>query len=93
MGRYDGLDYSLIVDENGNSKKFLHLRYPTTIDNVEDYGIYEIEPREELDLVSKKLYGDVELWYVLADINQIDFIFDIEQGDRIMFPQSNFLEQ
>ncbi|MBU1456989.1 MAG: hypothetical protein KKD01_19920 [Proteobacteria bacterium] len=92
MSRYDGIDYSLIVDSDGNAKKFLHLKFPAKFDDLADYGIYEVEGEDELDYISKKLYGDSDLWYIIAEINQIDFIFDIEVGDRIIFPQSNFLE-
>jgi len=92
MGRYDGVDYSLIIDKEGVAKKFLHLATSRSADEIEDFGVYEIENEEELDLVSKKLYGDSNLWYILAEVNEIDFIFDIEAGDKIIFPQSTFLE-
>ena len=48
---------------------------------------YTIKQNEPLDLVAWKFYKDESLWYLIADVNEIDNPLEpIEQGIRIIIP-------
>lgn len=48
---------------------------------------YSVKQNEPLDLIAWKFYKDESLWYIIADVNEIDDpLTQLEAGTRIIIP-------
>src|SRR5436190_18604056 len=41
---------------------------------------------ETLDILAARYYGHEELWWRIADANDLDFLFELSPGDRLVIP-------
>lgn len=77
------------VATNRSNKNFLVLRRPLTLEFGEDDIIVEITQEYLLrpDLISSKVYGTPDLWWVVYEMNGIiDPLFDLKIGQIIRVP-------
>ena len=85
--RYEGVDITGIKTLDGNIRKFLHDR---RIFSREDIGPDSIEHvvsgDEQLDGLAETFYGDQNLWWLIADVNDIHFALDLAPGQRLLIP-------
>lgn len=62
---------------------------------TEDSSNYIVKASEEgrLDLISYKIYGTVDYWWVIAIANDIYFPLDVKAGDVLLLPPKYYIEQ
>lgn len=85
--RYEGVDITGIKSLDGKSRKFLHDR---RIYSKEDVGSNSFEHTvaggEQLDSLADSFYGDQNLWWLIADVNDILFALDLQPGQILTIP-------
>lgn len=55
---------------------------------------YIVQPGETFWTIAAERYGNVELWFVLADLNpHIEYPFDLAEGDVLMLPGAAIIQQ
>jgi hypothetical protein len=92
--RYEGVDITGIRTVDGKERKFLHDRRVFSMADVGANGFeYEIKGEETLDAIADRFYGDDKLWWLIADVNNILFAFDVQPGDTIIIPDPNIRVQ
>lgn len=92
--RYQGVDITGIRTTDGKEKKFLHDRRVFSMTDVGTTGFeYTVVGEEVLDGIADKFYGDDTLWWLIADVNNIFFMFDVGPGDVIIIPDPSIRVQ
>ena len=82
-----GVPFTGIKTVDGKTRKFLHDRRIFSKEDIGENAIeYVVQGDEELDSIADKFYGDDTLWWLIADVNDIEFIFDVAAGDIILIP-------
>jgi len=91
--RYRGLKVTEIIENDGTRKLFLHLRNTLNPETMKDkYSIYTVQQGDELDLIMKKHGMTPDQWWIIAELNNIFFAFDIAPGQKIVIPDISILE-
>jgi hypothetical protein len=63
------------------------------IDNLEPFGTYEVVNEEYKPwLVSYRIYGDVQYWWILMMYNKIISHYDVKIGIEINYPSIEDIE-
>lgn len=81
-----------LIATNRNNKPFLVLRRPLQLSPGEDDIIIEItqEYVKRPDLISTKVYGTPDLWWVIYEFNGImNPLFDLKIGQILRIPNLN----
>ena len=79
------------VYKQSGSKHFYYnllntIRFPNNI-NKTAYSVYHVMANETWTVISFKHYGRIDLWWLIASINQIQDTFTpLEPGTRLMIP-------
>lgn len=85
--RYQGVPFTGIKTLDGKTRKFLHDRRIFSAKDIGTNSIeYVVQGEEELDSIADKFYDDETLWWLIADVNDIEFAFDVAPGDIIIVP-------
>ena len=84
--RYEGVEYVKIIDTDGKSKQYLLQRKPISPDDVLTFNVHWLKEKEELDLIADEVFADGRKWWIIAEVNEIDFPFDLEAGTKIIIP-------
>ena len=75
-------------DQDNNFRKFDTTLYPK-VEQQEDDTIIVSKSGDRLDLLAYKYYGDVTLWWVIAQANQIGKgTLNVLAGTTLRIPQS-----
>ena len=90
--RYEGVDFTTVIDSDGNSRKFLHRRQHLSPQDITDFVVKELLTGEELDLISYNSYGDEKDYWVISDVNGIFFPLDLVFGQEIVVPSRDIKE-
>jgi nucleoid-associated protein YgaU len=92
--RYEGVEYTGVRDHAGNVRRTLHDRRPLAPDALRDGAVvHTVQAGEELDLLAFRYGGKARLWWLIADVNGIDFPFDIEPGTRLLIPDGRIFQE
>jgi nucleoid-associated protein YgaU len=90
--RYEGVAFTGIKTLDGKTRKMLHDRKIYSVDDVPDTSIEHVVVGEEtLDSLADRFYKDDRLWWIIADVNDILFAFDITPGDILLIPDPNIV--
>ena len=90
--RYVGIPYTGIKTVDGKTKKFLHDRRIYSVDDVGENAIeHEVKGEETLDSLADFYYKNDQLWWLIADVNDILFAFDIQPGDVLVIPDPSIV--
>ena len=90
--RHEGVPYTGIKTTDGKIRKFLHDRRVYSQEDVGENAIEHIVQGEEtLDSLADRYYNDDTLWWLLADVNNIFFAFDLEPGQTLTIPDPSIL--
>lgn len=85
--RYEGIPFTGIKTLDGKTKKMLHDRRIFSLDDVSDRFIeHTVVGQETLDALAERFYKDDRLWWIIADVNDILFLFDVQPGDVLVIP-------
>lgn len=85
--RYDGSSYVGLRFDDGSAKRFVQAQTPLSVDDVyEDWVEHEVQGGEELDQLAFAYGGDERLWWMIAEVNNIMWPWDIESGTRLIIP-------
>ncbi len=92
--RYAGLAFTAIRDAVGTVRKFLHSRTPKNEDDLSPgVKIIEHERGEELDKYAWENGEPERHWWLIADVNDVFFAFDIETGKELAIPQAELFRE
>lgn len=78
-----------LVTTNRSNKPFIILRRPLELEPNEDDTFVTVTQEYERrpDLLSSRVYGDPELWWVIYEFNGImDPLFDLKMGQILRIP-------
>ena len=90
--RYEGVDKTGIKFADGSERVLLHdRRIFSNNDLGEDSIQHTVEAGEELDSIAYNFYGDDGLWWLIADVNDILYIFDVAPGDILTIPNPDIV--
>lgn len=67
-------------------EEFLGARASLDMSPRPDDRFHTVEEGDRLDLLAARYLGKAELWWVLADWNEIAWPFDLESGQAIRIP-------
>jgi hypothetical protein len=89
--RYEGVNATKIVEEDGTVKRFLHDR--GNID-VNDFAkTSRLTKKDLLDLVAFVEYDDESLWWLIAEANEenlpLDTLLKLKENTQIKLPAPN----
>lgn len=81
--------YSDIVKEADTNRSYMQSTiYPKIKPSDSDFYIIS-EASDRLDLLAKKYYNDVSLWWIIAVANNLnDANFFVEEGLQLRIPQN-----
>ncbi len=89
--RYARLDVTTVRDIEGRLRQFLHDRNVVEFDDLlADFTIHKVQLGDALDVLAFKFGNKATLWWIIADVNGLDSIFDIEPGDELVIPAKRF---
>jgi hypothetical protein len=89
LSRYSGS--KVIYYGNANRITFNTYKKSPIVESSEDrFTIITAGTEYRPDLVSRDMYGTVELWYKILEYNQINDIFDFTAGRSIRLPANFF---
>jgi hypothetical protein len=81
--RYEGAQYSVVDERNGEHKKCLHLRIPSPAYSETQH---EVKPGEALDFLSFRLGGQARKWWRVAEANDLFWPLGLSSGTRLDMP-------
>lgn len=85
--RYENVPFTGLKFADGRTKKLLHDRRIFGPADIGDNSFeHTIEGDEQLDVLADRFYDDDTLWWIIADVNDILFFYDVKPGDRLVIP-------
>lgn len=85
--RYEGVPFTGILGEDGRVRKFLHARKSLQFEDGQTIAVvHQHQVGDELDALVSRVAGKPRLWWVVADMSDVLFPFDIEPGREITVP-------
>lgn len=91
--RYEGLDSIVVTTSDGKNKRFLVNKKAATIDGSNDFYIRKKLEHEELDAIAAEVFNDSRTYWILAEVNEIQFPLDIERGRDLIIPNISILSK
>lgn len=90
--RYAGVAFTGVKGLDGITRKYLHDRHVYTVRDVGDRFIEHVVAGEEtLDALAERYYQNQELWWFLADVNEVQFPLDVGPGAKLKIPHKSVL--
>lgn len=90
--RYSGVSYTGVKGTDGITRKYLHDRRVYTMQDIGDRFVEHVVVGEEiLDALAERYYQDQNLWWFLADVNEVLFPLDVTSGMRLKIPHLSVL--
>lgn len=90
--RYENSDIVRIVDSNNVARSYVPrgdaLR-PVDLEN--NYFIHQKKETQELDAISYGFGYPPTKWWVIGEVNQIFFGFDIANGTQVSVPETDLM--
>ena len=88
--RYEGLPITGIRFPDGQDRKLIHSRIPFRLSDVSrNATTYIVREGDEIDLIAANFYGDENLWWIIAEINEMFFPLDdaeLPVGKELIIP-------
>lgn len=81
MGAYS--NYQLLKFNEGD---FNLVRIPFIYNPSDNDKVHYISEGDRLDTIAYKYYGKSDLWYIIADANEIINPFELEIGTQLIIP-------
>lgn len=88
--RYEGI--SLIAISDGTRTRVLmEDREPISVDAIGPNPIHHVvQEGDEIDALARRFGGNERLWWVIADVNDLDFPYELETGAALIIPPRDF---
>ena len=84
--RYQGISIQPIR-MNGTVKPYIESRVALGPEvGITQSDIYEVKDGDKLDAIAWRFRGKPELWWIIAEANEIEFCFDIKAGQKLIIP-------
>ena len=89
--RYASTEYTGVRGTDLITRRYIHGRNPVALEDVDrDWVVHTVVSGDELDflayLYTNREASKSELWWLIADINDILWPLDIEPGTDIIIP-------
>lgn len=85
--RYDGVAVTALKDTSNRQIRFLHNRTPLVQDElIGPATLYEMVEGDDLDKIAFLRARDETKWFWIADLNEIFWPFDMDEGTEILVP-------
>jgi len=81
--RFEGLSYTPLIDDDGTTRKFVHLRVPPPPYSTTQH---ELLPEEELDYLAYYYLGQSRRWWSFAEFNNLFWPLDLPSAFRVDVP-------
>lgn len=75
---------TMVIDSEGTERNYLRTK-PDTSPHPTDF-YYTVKPHERIDQLAHKFYGQANLWWVIADFNDLLFPLVLEEGSTLRLP-------
>lgn len=90
--RYEGGSFVSLKQSDGKERKFIELRDPITIDDIgPDFRVHVVQENEHLEEISFKEYGRSDVYWIIGDVNKIDYPYDLPIGKSLIIPPNSFV--
>jgi len=85
--RYDGVSTTPLTDVNNRMIRYLHNRTPLTQNDLVGPAYrYELRQGDDLDRLSFLRSGEERLWFLIAELNEVFWPFDLGPEDELLIP-------
>lgn len=85
--RYDGSSYIGLTLSDGKIKRWVAPQSPMTVDDISaDWVEHVVEGPQDLDMLALAYGGKEQFWWMIAEVNNIMFPWDIAIGTRLIVP-------
>ncbi len=74
---------------NNKDKKRYYETYTPLSKKIDRYIIHKVDEMDNLDKLSLKYYGTPLYWWIIADINNIEDVFNLRKGQELIVPYLN----
>ena len=92
MSKYDIIDYMTGVNTETSMMNFIDIKSDLTTDDYYEV-ILSDNYKYRLDLLADVLLGNKQLYFLIMLINEINTLNDLEAGDTLKIPTTNFIEK
>lgn len=87
QSRYNGSSFVSLRFQDGQTKKFVLSQEPASFSSIgTDWIEHVVQQGEELDYLAHVYGGDESLWWLIAEVNNIIWPWDIKEGTRLVIP-------
>ena len=92
--RYEGSTFVSLQDSTGRLRNYVELRDPLTIDDIgPNSRLHVVVEGEHLEEISFKEYGRSTVWWIIGEVNNIDYPWDLEIGKVLVIPSETFVSR
>jgi len=92
--RYEGVAFTGLKTTDGKARKFLHNRKIFSQSDIKENAIeHTVAGEETLDALAQKYYKNDRLWWLIADVNDVFFFYDVVPGQVLLIPDPEVLRQ
>jgi len=91
--RYAGVK-AIGVTENGITKTFLGRRKKITLEDIDnDFFVHTVQAGDNIDAIAYAFGGKARLWWIIADLNNLEFPVTLEIGKDLIIPNPEFFRK
>lgn len=88
--RYEGVNLVVIATKE-RTRVLMEDREPITIDDLDSEPLrHSVQIGDEISSLAKRFGGKEKLWWIIADINELEFPYELEPGTTILIPSQEF---
>lgn len=92
--RYVGLGRTGIQLEDGTIIPYIHLRTAIKPEEIgREFVVHRVVEGDHIDALAFEFGGREEWFWIIAEINELDFPFTLKAGDELLIPTRRFFEQ
>lgn len=80
-----------IYETDDFTRPIINERKPITEDDIgQDFTVHTVVEGDQLDLLAYQYGGDSSLWWIIADLNKVNFPLDPKIGTQLKIPSREF---
>lgn len=89
--RYERVNLVLIATPT-RTRVLMEDRDPLTLDDVDGEPIQlTVQEGDEIDELAFRFSGKHRLWWIIAEVNNLEFPYELESGTTLLIPPREFL--